>query len=202
MLTKHTHTAGSGFLYQHVPLGCIHMPEWSVGDPTPPVSSSYLYQSFALVPIELLRNDRYDKAHRGVETIYINEQVFVFVVAQFYQHRCIQNPVVHKNFLSNVQMRLIVFHRQPKSLPKSFRRLLLKCENPSQYTKYLRFWIPSDLIPSLVRDVRCAFYSVLEPSWHDLSKIVYPPLASGKNTVFLPKIQRMKMSFFQSMHVP
>jgi hypothetical protein len=48
------------------------------------------------------------KAHPYVKTTCINENDFVFVGP--FLHPCIQKPV-HKNFLRNVQMRLIA-HRQ------------------------------------------------------------------------------------------
>ena len=46
----------------------------------------------------------------------------------------------------------------------------------------------------------CVLFS-LEPSWGDVSKIVNPPLTSGKNIVFLPENHQMKMLFLP-FHAP
>jgi hypothetical protein len=46
--------------------------------------------------------------------------------------RCASYPIIHQNL----------------------QKFSLICKTQSQSTKYLRFWIPSDLVRSLVRDVR------------------------------------------------
>ena len=135
-----------------------------------------------------------NKSHCFEKTIYLNKSIFVFV-GPFHHRCCILKPV-HKIFLRNdVQIHLISHCQQELFL------LIKTRADPQQIS---RLWIPYDLVPAGTHvpnfSKRCAFYSVLQPSWSDLSKKLILRQQHGRVLLSYQRIIGWRCCFYCCMH--